>query len=59
MMDENKTKKKAPDPQRLRALQMLPKEILATLTKEEVAAFLEEDVWPQSLREKLKDYIVD
>ena len=59
MMDGNKTKKKAPDPQRLRALQMLPKEILATLTKEEVAAFLEEDVWPESLREKLKDYIVD
>ena len=59
MMDGNKTKKKAPDPQRLWALQMLPKEILATLTKEEVAAFLEEEVWPESLREKLKDYIVD
>ena len=59
MMDGNKANKKAPDPQRLRALQMLPREVMATLTKEEVAAFLTEDVWPESLREKLKDYIMD
>src|SRR3990172_2744410 len=30
-----------------------------TLTKEEVDAFLYEDVWPDSLKEKLKDYILE
>lgn len=59
MMEENKTKSKAPDPQRLKALQRLPREIMASLTKEEVATFLQSDVWPESLREKLKDYLVD
>lgn len=59
MMDGNKTKSKAPDPQRLKALQRLPREIMASLTKEEVATFLQSDVWPESLREKLKDYLVD
>jgi hypothetical protein len=32
---------------------------MASLTKEEVAAFLEKEVWPESLKEKLKDYLVD
>lgn len=59
MMDEKKAKNKAPDPQRLKALQSLPKEIMASLTREEVVAFLEEDVWPDTLRKKLKDYIMD
>ncbi len=48
-----------PIPERLEALKNLPESILKTLTKEEVKAFLYEDVWPESLREKLKDYIVN
>ncbi len=48
-----------PDPQRLEALRSLPQEITRLLTKEEVNAFLFDEDWPESLREKLKDYIVD
>ena len=59
MMDEQREDEKKPDPVRVKALQGLPKEIMASLTKEEVAAFLEKDVWPESLKEKLKDYLVD
>jgi hypothetical protein len=29
------------------------------LTKEEVQAFFYDDEWPDSMREKLKDYLVD
>ena len=52
------TEKKEPDPDRIEALKNLPPEITRTLTKEEVVAFLFDDEWPDSLREKLKDYIV-
>ncbi len=48
-----------PDPARMRALRGLPLEIKQTLTGEEVDAFLFEEEWPDSLREKLKDYLVD
>jgi hypothetical protein len=40
-------------------LKTLPESVLRTLTKEEVKAFLHDDVWPESLREKLKDYAVN
>jgi hypothetical protein len=59
MMIEHRENGEKPDPARVKALQSLPKEIMASLTKEEVAAFLEKDVWPESLKEKLKDYLVD
>ena len=59
MADEPKKAKTNPDPLRVKALQSLPREIMASLTKEEVAAFLEKEVWPESLKEKLKDYLVD
>ena len=58
-MEGERSQEQKPDPKRLAALRSLPKEIIETLTKEEVKAFLHEDVWPDSLREKLKDYIVD
>ena len=58
-MDEHRKNEKKPDPARVTALQSLPKEIMASLTKEEVTAFLEKDVWPESLKAKLKDYLVD
>ena len=59
MDQEKKTDKKTPDPARVQALRMLPREIKESITKEEANAFLFEDVWPDSLKEKLKDYIVE
>ena len=58
MMEENKSPERKPDPERLAVLRSLPKEITGSLTKEELDAFLYEDVWPNSLQEKLKDYMV-
>ena len=58
-MEENDISKKRPVPERLEALKNLPKELLETLTKEEVDAFLHDDLWPDSLGEKLKDFLVD
>jgi hypothetical protein len=54
---ENPQKK--PDLKRLEALRNLPKEVMHSLTKEEIKAFLQDDKWPNSLKEKLKDYLVD
>jgi hypothetical protein len=51
--------KRKPDPAKMQALRSLPLEIKQILTKEEVDAFLYKEEWPDSLREKLKDYLVD
>ncbi len=59
MMDENKSPKREPDPDRVVALRSLPKEISESFTKEELDAFLYEDMWPDSLQEKLNAYIVE
>ena len=48
---------KKPIPERLEAIRNLPPDVLKSLTKEEVNTFLHEDVWPDSLREKLKRYV--
>jgi hypothetical protein len=58
-MEEEKSSPKKPDPSKLAALRSLPVEIVDSFTKEELHAFLYEDVWPDSLQEKLKDYIVE
>jgi hypothetical protein len=58
-MNQEKSREREPIPERLEAMRNLPKDILKTLTKSEVKAFLYDDVWPESLREKLKDYAVD
>jgi len=58
-MNREESMEKKPMPGRLEALKNLPESILKTLTKGEVKAFLHDDVWPESLREKLKDYAVD
>jgi len=42
---------------KLEALRKLPADILETLTKMEVRAFLYKDEWPDSLREKLANYL--
>jgi len=56
---ENSSAKRKCDPVKMRALRMLPIEIKQSLTKEEGRAFLHNEVWPDSLKEKLKDYIID
>jgi len=48
-----------PDSKRVAALRNLPKQVMESLTKEEVRAFLHDDAWPDSLQEKLKNYFVD
>ena len=58
-MAEDEQKKRKPDPAKMQALRNLPLEIKQSLTKEEADAFLYEETWPDSLLEKLKDYIVD
>jgi hypothetical protein len=59
MMVANDNEKKRPRPGRMEALRDLPGDIMRRLTKDEIKAFLFEEEWPFSLREKLKDYLVD
>lgn len=59
MTEENGPPKREPDPERLLALKSLPPEIMKRLTKEEVEAFLFEEVWPETLRDKLMDYLIE
>jgi hypothetical protein len=56
---ENKCDARKVDPVRLQALRNLPAEVVKSLTKEEMNSFLFKDEWPDSLQEKLKDYLVD
>ena len=58
-MEEKRGPDRKPDPDRLLALRSLPPEIMERLTKEEVLTFLFEEVWPESLRDKLMDYLVE
>ena len=58
IMDEKKNIK-VPKPGRVEVFRELPADILRSFTKEEVRAFLLDDEWPESLAEKLKDYIFD
>lgn len=51
--------KRKPDPEKMAALRSLPIHIKQQLTKEEADAFLYDEVWPDSLSQKLKDYLVD
>lgn len=50
---------KTPDKERLEILRMLPEQIIRSMTKEEIEAFLFQEEWPDSLKEKLKDYLED
>jgi hypothetical protein len=59
IMENRNPKKRSPDPARMQVLRSLPVEVKQKLTKEEVEAFLYEEVWPDSLYEKLKDYMAD
>jgi hypothetical protein len=59
MMNEKRNRKRDLDTKRLEAFRNLPADIVKLLTKEEVQAFFYDDEWPDSMREKLKDYLVD
>ena len=59
MSKEQKCSVRKADPEKIQVLRMLPREVKESLTKEEADAFLFDDVWPDSLKEKLKDYIVE
>jgi len=59
MMNEKRKMKRDVDTQRLEAFRKLPADTVKLLTKEEVQAFLHDEEWPDSLREKLKDYLAD
>jgi len=58
-MNQDESQKRKPEPGKMQALRNLPIEVKQSLTKEEADAFLYDDVWPDSLLEKLKDYLVD
>ncbi|MCS7214916.1 MAG: hypothetical protein RMI30_04445 [Thermodesulfovibrio sp.] len=50
---------KKPDPMRVAIVKMLPKDIKEQLTIDEMNALLYDEVLPDSLLEKLKDYLAD
>ncbi len=47
-----------PDPERMAILRSLPVEVKETITGEEAASFLNNEDIPESLLEKLKDFLV-
>jgi len=51
-------RKEKPNPERMRILRALPLQIKDKITGEEAQAILYDEIWPDSLLEKLKDYIV-
>ncbi len=57
-MEEKKTTNKEPLPGRMEVLRDLPADIMRSLSKEEIQAFLFEEVWPVSLSEKLEQYVI-
>ena len=51
-------RKEKPDPKRVALLRALPVEIKTHITGEEAQAFIYNEELPDSLMEKLKDYLV-
>jgi hypothetical protein len=52
-------RREKPDPRRMEVLRSLPLEIKQQITGEEAQAFLYNEELPDSLLEKLKDYLED
>ncbi len=52
-------KKEKPDPQRVAILRSLPLEVKQQISGEEAEAFMYNRELPESLLEKLKDYLVE
>jgi hypothetical protein len=57
-LSDLKKKKEKPDPERVAALRSLPLEVKQQITGEEAEAFMYNKELPESLLEKLKDYLV-
>jgi hypothetical protein len=55
-MKDGEKQTRTPSPERMQALRSLPKETVASFTRDELEAFLFSDTWPASLAEKLKQY---
>lgn len=53
------SRREKPDPQRMEVLRSLPVEVKQTITGEEAQAFLYKEPLPESLLEKLKEYLVE
>lgn len=53
----NASDKKKPNPERVAMLRSLPLEIKSQITGEEAQAFMYDEDLPESLLEKLKDYL--
>ncbi|MFH1215737.1 MAG: hypothetical protein V1706_04455 [Pseudomonadota bacterium] len=58
-MDNKNQHKRKPDPQKMAILRSLPIDVKQQITGEEAEAFLYGEELPDSLLEKLKDYLVD
>ncbi len=53
------SQKEKPDPQRVEILRSLPLEVKEQITGEEAEAFMYNRELPDSLLEKMKDYLVE
>ena len=53
------SEKRKPDPARVAILRSLPAEVKATITGEEAAQFIYTDALPESLYEKIRDFLVE
>ena len=58
-MEDTNSQESEPIPERVSLLRRLPAEIVESFTREELHIFLHDQEWPDSLGEKLKDYLVD
>lgn len=56
---DNPADKKKPNPERVALLRSLPLEIKGQITGEEAQAFMYGEDLPESLLEKLKDYLAE
>ena len=53
------SEKRKPDPARVAILRSLPAEVKATITGEEADQFIYTDAHPESLYEKIRDFLVE
>ena len=58
-MKDDSIPKRKPDPARMAVLRSLPVDIKQRLTREETDAFLYDQIWPDSLYEKLKEFLAE
>lgn len=56
-MPKSKEKTQKPDPERKMAFDSLPPHIRESLTEEEVELFLYAEAWPDSLMDKMDEFL--